>query len=60
MVFVSDVAAGARRMAESTIIAASSHEIRLGPALFARASLLFRAMPQFHLMPQYPLIPLIT
>jgi hypothetical protein len=54
MLPVSDVAAGARSRAESTIVAATSHEIRLGPALFARASLLFHAMPQFHLMPQYP------
>ena len=52
--FVDDVAAGARNSAESTTPAATSHEIRPGPALLVRARTLFHAMPQFHLMPQYP------
>jgi hypothetical protein len=54
MLSVPDVAAGARNRAENTIPAAMSHDICLGPALFARARLRFHAMPQFHLMPQYP------
>jgi hypothetical protein len=54
MLSVPDVAAGASSRAESTIPAPTSHDICLGPALFARASLLFHALPQFHLMPQYP------
>jgi hypothetical protein len=54
MVSVPDVAAGARNRAESTIDAATSHDVCLGPTPFARASLLVHAMPQFHLMPQSP------
>src|SRR5262245_37991201 len=39
--FAAGIAAGAKRRAESTIPAATSHEICLGPAFRARASLLF-------------------
>jgi hypothetical protein len=54
MSFVPDVAAGASSKAESTIPAPTSHDIGLGPALFARASLLVHALPQFHLIAAVP------
>jgi hypothetical protein len=54
MLSVPDVAAGASSRAESTIPAPTSHDICLGPALFARASLLVHAMPQFHFIAAVP------
>jgi hypothetical protein len=52
----SGVAAGARRSAENTIIAPTSHEIRPGPPFFARAGLLFHNMPQIFIaaVPHFP------
>jgi hypothetical protein len=54
MLSVPDVAAGASSRAESTIPAPTSHDMCLGPELFARASLLVHAMPQFHLIAAVP------